>query len=150
MYSFYIQNIRNNTNRNRTPKWALKAGLVDNSDNERHARKNLWAKRFDERNLQSTHIGANLAEGEEGENYDPVYNDPEEMERRRNEGLWTGAEEEYYNPGTCSALVYACTYMRLMLQTLRRTSGTGITPPTSRELSRRAHPGPATAERLLR
>ncbi|GFZ48730.1 hypothetical protein JCM24511_06479 [Saitozyma sp. JCM 24511] len=96
-HNFYIQNIRNNTNRARTPKWAIKAGLVDNSERDRKARKNQWAKRFDERNAQSTLVGQSLEEGEEGENYNPVMEDPEAVERRRNEGLWNNDEEEYYD-----------------------------------------------------
>ncbi|RSH91877.1 hypothetical protein EHS25_009247 [Saitozyma podzolica] len=96
-HNFYIQNIRNNTNRARTPKWAIKAGLVDNSERDRKARKNQWAKRFDERNAQSTLVGQSLEEGEEGEDYNPVTEDPEAVERRRNEGLWNNDDEEYYD-----------------------------------------------------
>jgi len=98
IHNFYIQNIRNNTHRARTPKWALKAGLVSNEDNERRARKNQWSKRFDERNSASAHVGQALEEGEEGDNYVPI--DPAEREaeeRRRTEGLWTRGDEEYYN-----------------------------------------------------
>lgn len=101
--SFYIQNIRNNTNRARTPKWAIKAGLVDNSERDRKARKNQWAKRFDERNAQSTLVGQSLEEGEEGEDYNPVAEDPEAVERRRNEGLWNNDDEEYYDEGGSDA-----------------------------------------------
>ncbi|WWC94883.1 hypothetical protein V866_001734 [Kwoniella sp. B9012] len=97
-HNFYIQNIRNNQNRARTPKWAIKHGLVDNSDRERRARKNQWSKRFDERNAHSTLRDQELEEGEEGGNYDPsIRSDPEEVQRRRNEGLWTNDDEEYYN-----------------------------------------------------
>ncbi|OWZ76592.1 hypothetical protein C366_05032 [Cryptococcus neoformans Tu401-1] len=96
-HNFYIQNIRNNSNRARTPKWAIRYGLVDNSDRERRARKNQWSKRFDERNNHSTLAEQELEEGEEGPNYDPTVANPEEVERRRNEGLWTADDEEYYN-----------------------------------------------------
>ncbi|WVF73097.1 hypothetical protein IAT40_007916 [Kwoniella sp. CBS 6097] len=96
-HNFYIQNIRNNENKARTPKWAIRYGLVDNSNRERRARKNQWAKRYDERNPHSTHLDAQLEEGEEGINYDPTTIDPAEVERRRNEGLWTREDEEYYN-----------------------------------------------------
>ncbi|WVR07690.1 hypothetical protein IAU60_004732 [Kwoniella sp. DSM 27419] len=96
-HNFYIQNIRNNQNRARTPKWAIKYGLVDNTDRERRLRKNQWSKRFDERNAHSTLADAPLEDGEEGNNYDPTTIDPAEVERRRNEGLWTGEDEEYYN-----------------------------------------------------
>ncbi|WWC72008.1 uncharacterized protein I206_105967 [Kwoniella pini CBS 10737] len=96
-HNFYIQNVRNNQNRARTPKWAIKYGLVDNTDRERRLKKSQWSKRFDERNAHSTLRDQELEEGEEGINYDPTTTNPEEIERRRNEGLWTGEDEEYYN-----------------------------------------------------
>ncbi|ORY33362.1 hypothetical protein BCR39DRAFT_519447 [Naematelia encephala] len=97
-HNFYIQNIRNNTNRARTPKWALKAGLINNSDNERRLKKSQWSKRFDERNNQSTLANQPLEEGEEGENYVPVSEeDRQAQEHRRREGLWDNNDEEYYN-----------------------------------------------------
>ncbi|WWC64589.1 uncharacterized protein I303_107200 [Kwoniella dejecticola CBS 10117] len=96
-HNFYIQNIRNNQNRARTPKWAIKYGLVDNTDRERRLKKSQWSKRYDERNAHSTLRDQELEEGEEGTNYDPTTANPEEVERRRNEGLWTGDDEEYYN-----------------------------------------------------
>jgi hypothetical protein len=105
--SFYCQNIRNNTNRARTPKWALKAGLIDTTDRERRLRKNQWSKRFDERNAQSAHVGQALEEGEEGDNYVPVSEQEQERERRReHEGLWNDNDDtEYYNEGELSILV---------------------------------------------
>ncbi|WVO14276.1 hypothetical protein L204_101908 [Cryptococcus depauperatus] len=102
-HNFYIQNIRNNQNRARTPKWAIRYGLVDNSANERHARKNQWAKRFDERNNHSTLTEQELEAGEEGPNYVPRFESPEEVQRRRNEGLWSAEDEEYYNADQASA-----------------------------------------------
>jgi hypothetical protein len=64
---------------------------------ERKKAKSQWAGRYNERTSGSTHIDAALEEGEEGPNYVPV---PEEdLERRRNEGLWTNDEEEFYNQG---------------------------------------------------
>lgn len=86
--------------RNRSPKWAKKLGLVDDTDDKRRAARSQWAKRYDERLANSTWDNAELAEGEEGDNYVPerVIN-PEEVERRRNEGLWTNQDEEWYNEG---------------------------------------------------
>lgn len=96
-HNFYLQNIRNNTGKGRTPKWALKYGLVDDSESKRRKAKSQWAGRYDERNPNSTLVGAELAEGEEGENYNPPPTmDPEEVERRKKAGLWTREEEEYY------------------------------------------------------
>ncbi|KAK4685936.1 hypothetical protein P7C73_g4199, partial [Tremellales sp. Uapishka_1] len=95
-HNFYIQNIRNNSNKARTPKWASRYGLVDQADAERKAKKSQWAKRYDERNSHSTHAGAALEEGEEGENYEPIAD--VDVSRQRNEGLWVAADdEEYYN-----------------------------------------------------
>lgn len=88
------------SNKKRTPKWAKKLGVVDNTEELRRAKKSQWAKRYDERNPNSTHDNADLAEGEEGANYVPDRTiDPEEVERRRREGLWGREEEEYYNAG---------------------------------------------------
>lgn len=76
------------------------AGLIDTSDQERRTKKSQWAKRFDERNPQSTHLGQSLEEGEEGADYMPVSEaEREAAEHRRNEGLWTGEDETYYNEG---------------------------------------------------
>lgn len=90
----------NSDRRNRSPKWAKKLGLVDDTDDKRRAARSQWAKRYDERLANSTWDNAELAEGEEGDNYVPErVIDPEEVERRRNEGLWTNQDEEWYNEG---------------------------------------------------
>lgn len=47
-HNFYLQNIRNNENRKRTPHWATKAGLVKDQTAKRKAR-TQWANRYDER-----------------------------------------------------------------------------------------------------
>jgi hypothetical protein len=60
-------------------------------------RKSQWSKRYDERNHESAHVGQALEEGEEGDNYVPEV--AVDRERLRNEGLWTGNDEEYYNEG---------------------------------------------------
>ncbi|BEI84888.1 hypothetical protein CcaverHIS002_0502890 [Cutaneotrichosporon cavernicola] len=95
-HNFYIQNIRNNTNKARTPKWAIRYGLVDDSQFRRKEAKSQWAKRYDERNPESTLVGQELAEGEEGPNYTP--SNPDAPARRRgSEGLWDREEEQFYN-----------------------------------------------------
>lgn len=83
------------SNKARTPKWAIRYGLVSSADRDRRAAKSQWTKRYDERLPESTLVGQDLADGEEGTNYDPR---PGEN-RRRNEGLWTRDDEEYYNEG---------------------------------------------------
>ncbi|EJT49956.1 hypothetical protein A1Q1_00969 [Trichosporon asahii var. asahii CBS 2479] len=96
-HNFYIQNIRNNSNKARTPKWAIRYGLVNNAERERKARKSQWAKRYDERLPESTFVGQELAEGEEGPNYVPTV--PGQQKRRPSEGLWDREDEIYYNEG---------------------------------------------------
>lgn len=113
-HNFYIQNIRNkcvewwqdiskgdlsdnSSNKARTPKWAIRYGLVNNAERERKARKSQWAKRYDERLPESTFVGQELAEGEEGPNYVPVA--PGQPKRRPSEGLWDREDEMYYNDG---------------------------------------------------
>ncbi|GAA5978433.1 hypothetical protein JCM10908_004354 [Rhodotorula pacifica] len=46
-HNFYIQNIRNNKSHKRTPKWAIRAGLVKMKDPR--AGRHQWANRYDER-----------------------------------------------------------------------------------------------------
>ncbi|KAG0150711.1 hypothetical protein CROQUDRAFT_651949 [Cronartium quercuum f. sp. fusiforme G11] len=47
-HNFYLQNIRNNSNRKRTPAWATKAGLIKDPSAKRK-QKTQWANRYDER-----------------------------------------------------------------------------------------------------
>ncbi|GMK55637.1 hypothetical protein CspeluHIS016_0206930 [Cutaneotrichosporon spelunceum] len=95
-HNFYIQNIRNNANKARTPKWAIRYGLVNDSEMRRKQAKSQWAKRYDERNPESTLVGQELADGEEGPNYTPT--NPNAPQRRRgSEGLWDHEDEHYYN-----------------------------------------------------
>ncbi|KAL1412768.1 hypothetical protein Q8F55_000515 [Vanrija albida] len=94
-HNFYIQNIRNNTNRARTPKWAIRYGLVDPSNQTRRAQKSAWSKRYDERLPESTLVGQELADGEEGPNWDAART--KQNQRRQTEGLWDREDEQYYN-----------------------------------------------------
>lgn len=41
----YVQNIRNNTNKRRTPKWARKAGFIDETEENRKKAKSQWSGR---------------------------------------------------------------------------------------------------------
>lgn len=41
----YVQNIRNNTNKARTPKWARKAGFIDDTEEIRKKQKSQWSGR---------------------------------------------------------------------------------------------------------
>lgn len=117
-----MADIRGSYNKKRTPKWARQVrrftivntqspayslphslrslaqlGLIDESEFERKKKKSQWAGRYNERNTESTMVGAPLAEGEEGDNYEPAPVLDEEEERRRVKGdLWRRGEEEYY------------------------------------------------------
>lgn len=70
---------------------------MNNAERERKARKSQWAKRYDERLPESTFVGQELAEGEEGPNYVPTV--PGQQKRRTSEGLWDREDEIYYNEG---------------------------------------------------
>ncbi|TFY71206.1 hypothetical protein EVG20_g1814 [Dentipellis fragilis] len=102
VHNFYIQNIRNNKNNNRTPKWAQRYGLVDTSEIKRKQKRSQWAGRYSERNPHSALEGQPYAEGE--------LPDPEgtSLENGSTSGirrsatsasgnqLWSPAEEQYY------------------------------------------------------
>ncbi|KAF8760379.1 hypothetical protein RHS01_01732, partial [Rhizoctonia solani] len=73
-HNFYIQNIRNNKNHRRTPKWAQKYGLIDDTEIKRRQKRSQWAHRYNERLPQSTlegqeRPGEGALWGEEDENY---------------------------------------------------------------------------------
>ncbi|CCO28257.1 hypothetical protein BN14_02251 [Rhizoctonia solani AG-1 IB] len=94
-HNFYIQNIRNNKNHRRTPKWAQKYGLVDDSEIKRKQRRSQWAHRYNERLPQSTLEGQEYEEGQNPtETPRAEENDPF---RRPGEGaLWGEEDENYY------------------------------------------------------
>ena len=45
-YNFFVQNIRDNSNAKRTPRWALRYGLVDDSDQKKLAKSRYWSGRY--------------------------------------------------------------------------------------------------------
>jgi len=53
-HNFYLQNIRNNKGRHRTPKWAVRAGLIQVDEPNKKA-KHQWANRYEERNAVNTY-----------------------------------------------------------------------------------------------
>ncbi|KAH7107791.1 hypothetical protein BKA62DRAFT_684458 [Auriculariales sp. MPI-PUGE-AT-0066] len=92
-HNFYIQNIRNNKNHRRTPKWAIRYGLVDDSDIRRKQKRSQWANRYNERLPQSTLEGAPYEEGQDPGSRDSVV----ETARRTGTGqLWNANDEEFY------------------------------------------------------
>ncbi|KAJ7452409.1 hypothetical protein B0H11DRAFT_2328071 [Mycena galericulata] len=100
-HNFYIQNIRNNKNHARTPKWAQRYGLVDTSEIKRKERKSQWQSRYNDRLPRSTLEGAPYEEGQEGQDrgssVDMSLEGHAPAPRTRTNGeLWNPEEEHYY------------------------------------------------------
>jgi uncharacterized membrane protein YqaE (UPF0057 family) len=98
-HNFYIQNIRNNKNHARTPKWAQRYGLVDTSEIKRKERKSQWANRYNERLPHSAHENQPYAEGQEaGSSVDLSSVDGQSSRRAQpDNSLWRPEDESYYN-----------------------------------------------------
>ncbi|KAG6814344.1 hypothetical protein H0H92_010929 [Tricholoma furcatifolium] len=96
-HNFYIQNIRNNKNHARTPKWAQRYGLVDTSTIERHQRRSQWANRYNDRLPHSTHDGQAYAEGQEQASSVDLHSAEPNSQRQTNGDLWRPEDESYYN-----------------------------------------------------
>jgi len=89
-HNFYIQNVRNNKNRARTPKWAARYGLVDTTGIERRKKKSEWAKRYGERLPESALEGQAFEDGQLADNT------PDAASSDRHE-YWREEEEQFYN-----------------------------------------------------
>jgi len=98
-HNFYIQNIRNNKNHARTPKWAQRYGLVDTSEIKRKERKSQWQSRYNDRLPRSTLEGAPYEEGQEhASSVDLSSEGHQPAPRTRTNGeLWGPEDEQYYN-----------------------------------------------------
>lgn len=99
-----LQNIRNNKNHARTPKWVQKYGLVDTSEIRRKAKKSQWANRYNDRLPQSALEGQAYAEGQEGgSSVDLSLEGGSGRNRRHPNGeLWRPEDENYYNADSAS------------------------------------------------
>ncbi|KIM65274.1 hypothetical protein SCLCIDRAFT_1212438 [Scleroderma citrinum Foug A] len=95
VHNFYVQNIRNNKNHQRTPKWAQRYGLVDTSTIKRHQKRSQWANRYQDRNPQSTLEGQPLEEGQVQPSRSSTRNSRETA--ANGDGLWRPEDEAYYN-----------------------------------------------------
>lgn len=98
VHNFYIQNIRNNKNHSRTPKWAQRHGLVDTTTIERHERRSRWANRYKDRHPRSALEGQPL---EEGQVESSAPNQEESSDTRKStatpdQQLWNSEDEHYY------------------------------------------------------
>lgn len=61
IHNFYIQTVRDNKNTKRTPQWAIRHGLVDDSSIKRHKKRSQWSHRYNDRLPQSALDGAEFA-----------------------------------------------------------------------------------------
>jgi len=103
-HNFYIQNVRNNKNHTRTPKWVQRYGLVDTSEIKRKERKNQWATRYNDRLPQSALEGQAYEEGQEhGSSVDISLEGGNAPRMQPNGELWRSEDEQFYNPDTSSA-----------------------------------------------
>ncbi|KAG7452516.1 uncharacterized protein BT62DRAFT_998546 [Guyanagaster necrorhizus] len=108
-HNFYIQNIRNNKNHRRTPKWAQRYGLVDTFEIRRKERKSQWAARYNDRLPQSTLEGQPYEEGQEAGSSIDLPSEDGRGQRQVNGDLWRPEDENYYvaaqdaNLGTASS-----------------------------------------------
>jgi hypothetical protein len=103
VHNFYIQNVRNNKNNRRTPKWAQRYGLVDTTTIKRHEKRSEWAKRYNERNPHSTLEDQQFEDGQAAGSSSRTSLDPgagASAVRPQQTGggeLWNPDEEQYYN-----------------------------------------------------
>ncbi|KIM28519.1 hypothetical protein M408DRAFT_16270 [Serendipita vermifera MAFF 305830] len=99
-YHFYNVNIRNNKNHRRTPKWAIRYGLVDDSEIRRKERRSQWAGRYNDRLPNSTLEGRQVEEGQvpDGPSRDPSATDVNANARTaEQEGrLWDSTQDEQF------------------------------------------------------
>jgi len=104
VHNFYIQNIRNNKNHKRTPKWAQRYGLVDTTALERRKKRTQWANRYNDRLPQSTLHNQPYAEGQEGGSSIDLSTEGNARANRANgDGLWRAEDEQYYGQNGDSA-----------------------------------------------
>jgi len=99
VHNFYIQNIRNNKNHRRTPKWAMEYGLIDKTAMERRAKRAQWAGRYNDRLPRSTLENQPYEDGQDaGSSVNPPdeNNGPSGAANGSNGHLWKPDDEQYY------------------------------------------------------
>ncbi|KAG2111552.1 uncharacterized protein F5147DRAFT_685759 [Suillus discolor] len=96
VHNFYIQNIRNNKNHRRTPKWVQRYGLVDTSTIKRHEQRSQWAGRYNDRNPNSALDEQPLEEGQVASSRSTT----QDLSTKPTNGsaLWKPDDESFYNP----------------------------------------------------
>lgn len=95
-HNFYIQNIRNNKNHRRTPKWVQRYGLVDTATIKRHEQRSQWAGRYNERSAHSALDEQPLEEGQVAPSRSTTH-DPS-TKPTNGSALWKPDDESFYNP----------------------------------------------------
>lgn len=99
-----MQNVRNNKNHARTPKWIQKYGLVNTSEIKRKERRSQWAGRYNERLPHSALEEQQLEEGEEGQSSIDVSLENGDARRRNAAGeYWTPGDEHFYGESNKSS-----------------------------------------------
>ncbi|THU91157.1 hypothetical protein K435DRAFT_830005 [Dendrothele bispora CBS 962.96] len=101
-HNFYIQNIRNNKNHARTPKWAQRYGLVDTSEIRRKERKSQWARRYNDRLPRSTLEDQPYEEGQNS-SLSLSSDGHDGPTHQQGESLWRPDEEQFYNNSSAAA-----------------------------------------------
>ncbi|KAH0830569.1 peptide N-acetyl-beta-D-glucosaminyl asparaginase amidase A-domain-containing protein [Lanmaoa asiatica] len=96
VHNFYIQNVRNNKTHHRTPKWALRYGLVNGSTIKRHEQRSQWAGRYHDRNPDSGYDQQPLEDGQVGPSRTPTHGSADNS-LRNGDGLWRPDDESYYS-----------------------------------------------------
>jgi len=89
VHNFYVQNIRNNKTHARTPKWAIRYGLVDTEKIERNRKRSEWRHRY-EQDPDDRYENRPVEDGQVPDiprDQDPRYRNPE---------LWRTEDEGYY------------------------------------------------------
>ncbi|KAF8329158.1 uncharacterized protein EI90DRAFT_3063364 [Cantharellus anzutake] len=99
IHNFYIQNIRNNKTHARTPKWAIRYGLVDTTKIERNIKRSEWRHRY-EQDPENRYENRPVDEGQ-------IPDVPRDQDLgNRTPELWRPEDEEYHrqtqNPSTGS------------------------------------------------
>jgi len=102
-HNFYIQNIRNNKNRARTPKWAARYGLIDTTAMDRKKKRSDWAKRYGERLPQSALDHQAYEEGQQMDtSRDSSYPSNDAGPGPGQTEYWREDEERYYGQSRSS------------------------------------------------
>ncbi|EGN92432.1 hypothetical protein SERLA73DRAFT_191059 [Serpula lacrymans var. lacrymans S7.3] len=96
-HNFYIQNVRNNKNHSRTPKWAQRYGLVDTSVIKRHEQRSQWASRYNDRNPHSTLEDQPYEAGQHSSSLSRQDSTAAGQPQRPHDDLWHQDEESFYN-----------------------------------------------------